>query len=400
MRTYQVISADGHVEVPATMWTEYVPSQYKEHAPKLLVLEDGSEWWEMDEFIRDNVGNLICDLPYDELRPGTGRYHFPDGTPRPGTGTAAQRLREQDIDGIDAEVLFPSVWGPNFLRLMLPKNKDAYKALIGAYNTWLAQDYCSVAPDRLIGNAILPESGVDDAIKEMERCRRMGLKTICLSSFPNGGPMAEPEDDRFWQAALDADMKLSPHINFGAFAGAVGFGEPQEITLQDGRKLKKLPSAATPNLMIGAQLAPQAATISKLILGGVFDRFPDLKLYFAEVQAGWIPYTLNFVDEWYQRWYAFHDIKLNQLPSYYYQQHISFGFIVDRLAMEFRHFIGTGNLMWGNDFPHSVGSYPHSGEVIAEIFEDVPEKDKRKVLVENPCRFFGLDPEKPLTATP
>jgi len=81
--------------------------------------------------------------------------------PRPqaaeGAGDAAQRLREQDKDGLDAEVLFPPVFASRFIEGI--KDPEVYGAMIRAYNTFLAHDYCAVAPDRLIGNATMPITG-------------------------------------------------------------------------------------------------------------------------------------------------------------------------------------------------------------------------------------------------
>jgi len=207
MGKYKVISGDGHVEVPID-FSSRVPARFKDVVPKLVRREDGTEYWQMGEYMRENIGNLYCDLSFDQFTPNnTQRYHFNDGTSRPGTGDAVQRLREQDKDGIDAEVLFFPIFGPAFLRKLLPKNKDAYLACVQAYNTFLGQEYCAVAPDRLIGNAMMPECGVDDAVAEMERCRKMGLRAVSLTMWPNGAPDPKPElDDRFWAALLDTDM--------------------------------------------------------------------------------------------------------------------------------------------------------------------------------------------------
>src|SRR5262245_35678377 len=99
-----------------------------------LVHGESADCWVLDEFTLELWGSLVGDLPYDEVVPGIWRSHYPDGTPRPGTGSAAQRLREQDLDGVDAEVLFPPVHGPNFLRQIANKDKDAYLANISGYN--------------------------------------------------------------------------------------------------------------------------------------------------------------------------------------------------------------------------------------------------------------------------
>jgi predicted TIM-barrel fold metal-dependent hydrolase len=68
--------------------------------------------------------------------------------------------------------------------------------------------------------------------------------------------------------------------------------------------------------------------------------------------------------------------------------------------MPFRYYIGLGNLAWGSDFPHSVGTYPHSREILDDIFESVPAHERRQVLVENLCGFYGLDSNKEITPTP
>ncbi len=107
MRKYQIISADGHMEVPID-WVKYVPAKYKERAPRLLRREDGSEVWRMDEWERENIANLYCGMRYNEFVGGlAGSYHFPDGSPRPGTGDSAQRLRE--LSWRNSAVLRPTV---------------------------------------------------------------------------------------------------------------------------------------------------------------------------------------------------------------------------------------------------------------------------------------------------
>jgi predicted TIM-barrel fold metal-dependent hydrolase len=93
-------------------------------------------------------------------------------------------------------------------------------------------------------------------------------------------------------------------------------------------------------------------------------------------------------------------LKLKKMPSQYWRDHCRFGFVHDRLAMKFREYSGSDMMLWGSDFPHSQGTYPDSAEILTELLEDVPEVDRRKVLVTNACRFLGLDPEAGITPTP
>jgi uncharacterized protein len=384
-RKYQVFSGDGHTEVPAEMWTPRVPAKYRDLAPRLVIKEDGTTAWRMAEFERENWGNLVGELSYDETVPGCWTYTFPDGTPRPGTGDGAQRLRDQDADGIDAEVLFPPVHGPKFLRSMIDKDKDAYLSFIKAYNDWLALDYCSVAPDRLVGNALLPETCVDDAVAEMERTRAMGLRGVYLGMFPNGGLHAMPEDDRFWAASLDLDVRLAPHGVMGGPYPANELGVPEDPRYRA--------------FTLGAEHLC-VKSIVQLIVNGVLDRFPDLLFYFGETNAGWLPYTLSMMDEFYSRWYHYCDVALRQMPSEYIRQNFMFNFIDDRMAVRSRYYIGLDILVFGTDFPHSVGTYPNTREIMADLFEGVPEAERRQMTVENICRFYGMDPNQTITPTP
>jgi len=381
-RYYQVISADGHVETPPDVWVKYVPEKWQEHAPKLINLDAGGQAWVVEGRGTQPVGRQLTGRKRVQFT--ADNYYRPDGSLVEGAGDAIQRLQEQDEDGIDAEVLFPPVQASRYPEGL--SDKQIYLSMIQAYNTFLAQDFCSVAPDRLIGNGVVPISGIDDAVNEMKRCAELGLKTMCLLNFPNGGPGPAPEDDRFWQASLDLGMRLSPHGGFGQrTSGGDGMTPDLSIVIGGGG---------------GGAGMGHLYSISQLIATGVFDRFPDLKFHFAETNAGWMVWTFWKMDDDYEIMKEAAGGKLKMRPSEYINKHCYFSFIRDPVAMKVRHLIPWENLMWGSDFPHSVGSFPESRRWLDVIFEDVPDDVRRKILVENPCMLYGLDPNKPITETP
>jgi uncharacterized protein len=387
MRTYKIISADGHLDVPMDLWIHRIPEKHRAVMPKLIPvpnmparwrIEAGGQSWERA------APGIVGDWDYDQQVPSAIRYYEPDGSPRPGTGGAVQRLYEQDRDGIDAEVLFPPNYSPTFFRHhgLRQVDPEAYQAFIHGYNDWMSEEFCSVAPDRLIGMGMLPESGLDDAIAEMARCKDMGLRGVTLATWPNGGPHYEPDDDRFFAASLDLDMRLCPHVSFGS---------PRPVDPVIGGLVK--------DTLLAAGGSPTYA-IGQLIVYGVFDRFPALRIYFAETQAGWLAHHLSWQDEFFRRWNHHADLHLPRLPSEYYRDQTMFSFIVDNMAMKLRKYIGLEMLMWGSDFPHSVGSFPDSLHFLEQHFEDCTEEERYQVLVGNPCQYFGLDPTKELTPTP
>ena len=134
-RTYRYISGDSHLEIDSKHWIDRVAAKYRGQAPRLVRQPDGSDAWTIgDKIVRPAAAaDLYGGKGRDEYVPFGGRY---EGTP--GTGTPEQRIKEQDQDGIDAEVLFPSQQGgPKFWRRI--EDDAAYQAVVHAYNGWLAE---------------------------------------------------------------------------------------------------------------------------------------------------------------------------------------------------------------------------------------------------------------------
>lgn len=382
-RHYQVISCDGHLEIPPEPWVRHVPDEHRDRAPRLVNLRTGGEGWIVEGSpLIHNGQNVAAGRP---LKVKGGSYWEEDGSPIPGTGPAAQRLSEQDRDGIDAEVLYPPVFISRFIENI--EDREAYCAMVRAFNDFLAEDYCSVAPDRLIGNAVIPASGVEDAIAEMKRAKEIGLRSMCLGSFPNGTGTPAPEDDAFWQAALELEMPVTAHSAMG--------DRSNPLLVQSARGTFDLEMS-----MLSRTIPPPAVGIVRMILSGVLDRFPELRIYFAETNASWIPGLLYMIDDSYSIFRHWYGVDLAMAPSEYVWRHFYFGIVRDPLALRMRDLLHVDRIMWGSDFPHSVSSFPESARWLNEIFDGSPPEVRQKILVETPCQFFGLDEQAALTPTP
>jgi predicted TIM-barrel fold metal-dependent hydrolase len=128
----------------------------------------------------------------------------------------------------------------------------------------------------------------------------------------------------------------------------------------------------------------------------VFERFPDLQLFFAETQLGWIPFFLEMADVRYERHSAWGEELLGvkalpALPSEIIKQHCSWGFQHDQTGIDLRHRIGVDRVMWATDFPHQDSEWPRSMELIADQFAQVPADEKQKMVVGNAIKYFHLD---------
>jgi predicted TIM-barrel fold metal-dependent hydrolase len=382
------ISGDSHLEVDAKDWVARVPAPYRDQAPRLARQDDGTDIW------------LICGKPARpaaaaDLYGGKGRENYMpfgatyEGTP--GTGTPDQRLAEQDQDGIGGEVLFPSQQGGPKLWRRIPDDR-AYKAVVHAYNGWLAEEYCAVAPERLIGVGIIPKTNLEDSLDELAYCKEAGLKSVVLMAFPSGKSYPSEDDDRFWAKALDLDMPVTVHVGLERLEDEPSLRfpeEPPELMAQLGDVLVKQVSQFSP------VRGSASVTAVQMVLSGLFDRFPGLRVCFAENQIGWIPFFLQSADVRYERnrhWAAkiFGFRPLSRPPSEYIVAHCLWGFQFDPVGVELRHHLGVGNLMWGSDFPHQESEWPHSQDVIARNFAGVPDEERNLMTAGNVIDFFRL----------
>jgi predicted TIM-barrel fold metal-dependent hydrolase len=133
-----------------------------------------------------------------------------------------------------------------------------------------------------------------------------------------------------------------------------------------------------------------------LILSGVLERFPGLKVVSAELNCGWLAYFLRRLDERFAaRGPRVHGsafpTKLTLKPSEYFRRQLFATFIDDTFGIAHRQDIGVDNLLWSSDFPHSATFWPHSREKIAKDFNGVGEDDKQKILCENTAKLYGFD---------
>ena len=383
-RTYRFISADGHFESPPEMWTHRVPAAYRDRAPRRIKLADG----------RDAVVNEGQPLTYG------GTSWYAGGPPErfdptrvsyddtPGTGGPEQRLREQDEDGLDAEVLFALG-----VRNRAIRDRKAFLAIIKGFNDYFAEEYCAVDPERLIGVAVLPNAGADEDIAEMERCTRMGLKAVWLSTYPSGKGYPSDEDDRFWAAAVDMGVPVIVHTSFPSRVGARELAllkYPREPEGED-----KPPTDLVQRLGRQGPYHSGALEAAQMVISGLFDRFPKLRIYWAENNVGWLPYYYEQIDHEYEvnRFWAERYLGLKRLkhrPSEYLREHAYWGFFEDRAGISQRYEVGVDRMLWSTDFPHLVTRWPHSREFFDKQTEGVPEDEKYLLAAGNAIRFFGL----------
>ncbi len=388
-KPYRLISSDSHLEVLPERWVHRVPEKYRDRAPRHVHLPDGGDGLLVEgvPLVEANAADLRAGRPIDGWQPFGLKYEDTAGT-----GPPEQRVKEQERDGLDAEVLFPSqVAGPSLWRNIA--DDTVYKAIVRAYNDWLAEEYCSVAPDRLLGLGVIPWTNVDDAVAEMEHCVKLGLRGVLLGVLPNAKGYPTPEDDKFWAAAAEMQVPVTIHVRFyrtGPRASQPVFKYPNEAP-EVMRRIRR-----TPVDWVAAFGLEAAMGVSQLIFSGAFDRFPNLKLFFAETRAGWLPFWFESADLHYERARPWAErllgLKpLKRLPSEYIRDHLYWSIQYERTGVEQRHRIGVDKIMFATDFPHIECEWPNTASFIERLYADVPEDERHRMLAGNAIEFFHLE---------
>lgn len=360
-----IISADSHVCEHPDTFVDRIDKKFLDRAPRLVHDEKRGDIFVVDGSERPIPLSLVsaAGKKPEEL---SARGAVFEKLHRGGWEPIA-RLEDQAVDGVAAEVIYPSV-GMEICGL---KDMDYKKACMDAYNLWLAE-FCSAAPDRLIGLGQTPMRTPEEGIEDLRKLKEMGMRGVMLPGIPGMEDYDSTIYDPFWEAAIDMRMPLSFHI----------LTSREDLkTMTRGSRL-----GSFLNLIRGNQ-----DIMSMLVFGGVFMRHPNLNIVCVEADAGWAPHFMYRMDHAYKRHrHWMRGEELEKLPSEYFREHIYLTFQDDYSAFQVKDLLNMSRIMWANDFPHSDSTWPNSQQVIAEHMAGLSETEKEMVLHDNVAQLYQL----------
>jgi predicted TIM-barrel fold metal-dependent hydrolase len=377
---YPIIDCDSHVNEPPSLWQDRVPARLRERAPRVERTDKGDLWIFDGGKGKWPVGlTAVAGLSFFDYKPMGITYE----TMRPGSFDTKARLADMDADGIYAQVLYPSVTLKG--AKIYSDDRELQTLCVRAYNEWLLE-FCAGSGGRLIGQAILPTTGMEDTIAELEYAIQSGHRGAVISSMPNGGFEPKPEDDRFWAIAEQASFPIAIHI--GSFV--------RGDLARKGSGWNSLAFVGTAALTkAGGQTLP---VVCDILFSGIFQRFPRLKIVLVESNIGWIPTLLEQSDDMFMRyrWYTGAVNEQKEMPSTIFFRNFWATFMVDTVGMDLRHRMNLDHIMWSTDYPHSGSDWPNSRLTIERVFRDVPKDEVKKMLHTNCKQLYRLDqiPEK------
>jgi predicted TIM-barrel fold metal-dependent hydrolase len=279
-----------------------------------------------------------------------------------------------DAQGIDAAVLYPSMG--LFVPYLPELDADRSTAACRAYNDWIA-DYCAADPTRLTGVGVVPRDG-----------RRAAREAVHASDLGLTGVLVRPNhldtdylDAPSWEPLYDALEQTG-----GVLAVHEALGVRTGTTIGSDRFTSFAARHACSH-----PLEQMTAAVA-LLLGGVLERHPDLRVAFLESGTGWLPYWLARLDDHRDWMHETECAALSLAPSEYFaRQCVISSDPEDVLAPFTIATVGADHVMWASDFPHPDAAFP---DAVDEFFEIVPELDeasRRAVLWETPMRFYALE---------
>jgi predicted TIM-barrel fold metal-dependent hydrolase len=371
---YPIIDADAHVYEPPDVWQQRVPAAMRARAPKVARTEEGDVWSFNDGERHRAVGLMAAagssyldfrpsGLTYDSIRRG----HFEVGA----------HLADMDADGIHTQLLYPSVCEEG--ARMFGDARALQLACVRAYNEWLLE-FCAAAPARLFGHAVIPATGVGDAIAELDWALRNGYRGVLISTFPSGAVEPADDDAPFWARAEEAGVPVALHIG--------SFHADGPVKRRRFEPAAVLPRAATSKS--GANIVP---VVARMIFSGLFERFPRLRALLVEANIGWIPAMLEQSDDMFlrYRWFTDTAARLPTMPSRVFHRNVWATFMVDSVGLELRHRMNVDHLMWSTDYPHTGTDWPNSRVTIARLFRGIPCDEVKKMLHGNCKALYGLE---------
>jgi predicted TIM-barrel fold metal-dependent hydrolase len=389
---FLTIDTDAHCGTPLDLFERYLdPEIAKDPDAPRIVEEAGLKVFRCGRYMFPRVGTRRPGDPVPKLTP-SGSLPGPRGS-----WDAAYRVRTcQDFEGIDRSILMPfGVMFPSYVG-----KKELGNALAVAWNDWL-HDFCKTHPTRLFGYGLINIADPAYAVKEMRRCvLELGFPSVNI----NTSAVGETPDDYhilsdeyfypIWEEAERLGVPVSIHAFPDPHVPGLEYNWPR-------RPVRIFDSVGFPTASM--------FLFANLVLGGICETFPKLKVGLFECTIGWLPQLIHGINsqrETFGEHFTTHAPKMRLRPEEYIQRQIYFSVEVDDPFI--RHVVewtGAPNrLMYSSDYPHLEYHPGQVNELLAR--DDLDEKEKRMILGENALGYYRWEdtaapqvlPEEPRAA--
>ena len=367
------IDADSHVYEVEETW-DYLPAKFMHRRPLPITIPpsdapymgvDNSFWLVDGKAVQWTwgPGTVQIGCPLSSVHAGMKEFSIGNQS----LMDVPARLADLDRAGVDVQVIYPTL-----LFVPLTDDDEFQAALEVSYNRWISER-CGEAPDRLKWAASLPLRDPDAAEAEVRRAKDAGAVALMCYGTVNNTLLHDPRYERVWAAAAECGLPIAVHV---------GWPGP----------LRDLCDEHSSSLNVSFML-PLLIGFYSFAGGGILDRHPDLRVIFLEGGAGWIPWYLERMDHYYpvaeffRKSFGFEPIT-SKSPESYKDRIYTTCEAGERLLPQVIDYLGEDNILISEDMPH-LEAREGSGEDLGER-TDIAADQRRKILYDNPARFYGI----------
>ena len=347
--TLQTIDVDQHLFESRTTWSEHIDPARR---PDALSIADDDAGWPWLTWRGTRLTPIEVPIPERSALIGQDRLRRLRGERAPASfedlvpdsyRCAGARLETLDHFGVDGAVMFPNyglLWEQR-----LASDRVAQRANARAYNRFVA-DVCGEGDGRLFGVAHVLLHDPAWAVEEITRVRAQGVRLAMIAPAPvDGKPLSHADFDPVWAAC--SDQGVAPVFHVSEFESPL---HPawREGEQEDGEQLFD---------SIFLYLAP-AVALANLILHGVLERFPRLRIGVVELTASWVPSFLLHIDgasDFYTQRHGEPYRKLADRPSEYFLRQVRVAALPYEMPNRLVPKVGDDTFMIGSDWPHAEG---------------------------------------------
>jgi predicted TIM-barrel fold metal-dependent hydrolase len=374
----KVIDVDTHWTEPGDLWTSRAPASIREFMPQRKIV-DGELRWVMGDQTIYIMGAASVVAKDGSVADDMSFMKWQVEDVHPACSQMEARLALMDDQGAYAHVVYPNILGFGGQRAMLI-DADHRLAATRIYNEALGEMQ-EKSGQRLFGMALLPWWDIELAVAEIERCAAMGLRGVNLNSAPHIHGLPDLADDYWnplWEACVKHDLPINFHIGASDDAmtwfGTAGWG-----SLSDSRRMA----------VGGAMLTmDQVKIVLNILVSGILDRFPTLKIVSVESGIGWIPFFLQQLD-YGMKFNPGKRFHLELTPKEYFRRNFTACFWFENENMEsIIRDLGEDNVMFETDFPHPTCLYPAGLERVTAAVKDRTLLEK--ICSTNAARVYNI----------
>lgn len=375
MTPYRAISTDDHLMEAADGYTSRMSAKWADLIPQVRDTGKGSDAWYVGGKPMHGLAGFAFVQGVTPDREVVTRWaDVPKSAYVP-----AERVKAMNADGVDVHSFHPNIG--NVQTLNRPDMPEDFRLeALRACNRIQVEEYVEPFPGRFIALAVVPLWDPAKALAELEWGLARGMKGVSFA-FPQQfryPDICDPGWDVLWAALQEADLPLHLHIGSG---GSMGLGA--QVWPGHTEPMRRLSETSVKAISANTSVA------ATLLFSGIFERFPGLKVVFAESGVGWIPYLLDVADHQWERQRMFRN-GMPTPPSELFRRHCYANFWFEHVGDELRRLPGLANVMWLSDFPHPTSTYPTSWEYIDKSLIDCTADERRMILVDTARRLYHL----------